>query len=584
MTNPLHQFLKRFFFEHRGKIIFALILNLTVGGAIAFQNVIPKFLIDDALLKEGIDMDERKQRLISLALLYVVVGVFARALLWNASLRIFGRVRETCVFELRSLFFRHVNHLCLSFHARRQSGELFSYLLGSPIQQIQQYYQQLAMMLPCHFVAIILTLGFLGSWDLYLSALTLVILLVFCYVLYCAQLRMREIQRDYQNAESKVSGKVADLLRGHRTVKVHAFEETALEDFQLGAGILRDKSYWRDVAHHMQNVKQEAILYIGYALLCVGAGWRFLSGDLTEGQLTAYLTSFIALQGPLGLFFQISILRGGSQASLERIGQVLGTDSTTPDPDKPEPVPTGASIAFRNVTFTYGNEPALRQVSLEIPYGQNVALVGASGAGKSTFVQLALRLYDPNEGTVELNGMDVRRIEAKALRRRFGVVPQDPFFFNASVADNLRVADPSATFERLTEVCRQANAWEFIEHLPGQLEGIIGEGGATLSGGQKQRLAIARALLADPEYFIFDEATSALDTVSEALIRDAISRITAHRTALFIAHRFASITHCDRIVVLDGGRIVQDGGFEELAARPGPFRDLVQTQNLAQHS
>lgn len=569
---------------HCSKIALALALNFVVGGAIAFQNVIPKFLIDDALLKEGLDFDQRKERLIVLALLYVTVGVFARALLWNVSLRIFGRVRETCVFELRSLFYRHVNQLCLNFHARHQSGELFSYLLGSPLQQVQQYYQQLAMLLPCHLVGMILTLGFLGIWDPYLSLLTCLILVAYGYILHRARMKMREIHKDYQNVESQVSGKVADLLRGHRTVKVHSFEESALDDFQSGAGLLREKSYLRDVAQHMQSVKQESVLYLGYALLCLGAGWRFLEGALSAGQLTAYLTSFIALQGPLGMFFQISLLRGAAQASLDRIGAVLRTGSTTPDPEAPEPVPLRAMISFKGVTFAYAKEPALREVSLEIPYGQNIALVGASGAGKSTLVQLILRLYDPDIGHIALDGCDLRNFQARALRRRFGVVPQDPYFFNASVAENLRVASPQADDAQLTEVCREANAWEFVEAMPGGLQATIGEGGTTLSGGQKQRLAIARALLADPDYFIFDEATSALDTVSERLIRDAVSRITSHKTAIFIAHRFASITHCDRILVIDDGRIVQDGNFDTLAGQPGHFRDLLHTQNFSEAS
>lgn len=578
------KYLRELIRPHRGKIVLALGLNAGTGIVMAFQNVVPKFIIDDALLAKGIDMDERQLRLIYWVGLYIILGIFFRALIWNLSLRIFGRVREEVLFGLRSLFFRHINRLCLDFHTRHQSGELFSYLLGSPLQQVQQYYQQMALQIPSQVVALVLTLVFLGAWDFGLSALMLGILIVYFYVLQKAKRKMRAIHKDYQNTESQVSGKVADLLRGHRAVKMHAFEDTAAEDFDERAKLIRDKSYWRDVTNHMQHVKQESVLYIGYGLLCVAAGWRFLEGGLTEGQLTAYLTSFIALQGPLRTFFQVGLLRGSSQASLDRINEVLNTGSTTPDPVEDCLVPPRGDIIFRDVTFSYdGNLQALKNINLTIPRGQNVALVGSSGAGKSTLVQLVLRLYDPDEGAVEIGYVDLRHLKGKELRSHFGVVPQDPYFFTSTIRENLRVAAPNASDEALIAACREANAWEFIERIPKQLDEVIGEGGSTLSGGQKQRLAIARAILSKPNYFIFDEATSALDTVSERLIRDAIARITKEKTSIFIAHRLVSITHCDRILVLEDGRIVQDGSFEELAHTEGRFQHLLNTQRWAEN-
>lgn len=549
------------------------------GVVVAFQNIVPKYIVDDALLKPDLDLAERKKRLLLFAGLYIVLGIFFRALVWNLSLRIFGRVREEVLFGIRSLFFRHINRLCLNFRARHHSGELFSYLLGSPLQQIQQYAHQMALMVPSQAVALIITLTFLGAWDLPLSALLLVFLLVYFYVLQRAKLRIKDVHLDYQNTESQVSGKVADLLRGHRAVKMHAFEDNAALDFEERAKLIRNKSYWRDVTTHMQHVKQESVLYIGYGALCIAAGLRFLQGDLTEGQLTAYLTSFIALQGPLNAFFQVGLLRGSAQASLNRIDEVIRTSSTTPDPIDEIAIPPDADISFRDVSFSYDSlQPALKKINLTILRGQNLALVGSSGAGKSTLVQLILRLYDPDEGSVNLGGVDLRKVLGKELRRQFGVVPQDPYFFTASIRENLRVAAPAVEDSALVEACREANAWDFIENMPEQLDALIGEGGATLSGGQKQRLAIARALLAQPRFFIFDEATSALDTVSERLIRDAVARITKGKTSIFIAHRLVSVTHCERILVLEDGSIVQDGSYEELAQVNGPFQRLLDTQ------
>ncbi len=219
-------------------------------------------------------------------------------------------------------------------------------------------------------------------------------------------------------------------------------------------------------------------------------------------------------------------------------------------------------------------------VARDRSYGQRVALVGPSGAGKSTIAQLMIRLYDPRRGSISIGGVDLREMACDDLRRHFGVVPQDPFIFQTTIRDNVRVARPDASDADVIRACERANAWEFVSSIPEQLDANVGEGGVKLSGGQRQRLAIARVVLADPSYFIFDEATSALDTVSEKLIQSAIEDNLAGRSAVFIAHRLSTVRNCDRVVVLDAGRIVQDGNYQDLMSRPGPFRDMVEGQAL----
>jgi ABC-type multidrug transport system fused ATPase/permease subunit len=243
-------------------------------------------------------------------------------------------------------------------------------------------------------------------------------------------------------------------------------------------------------------------------------------------------------------------------------------------------VPARSAIEFANVTFAYDpGRPVLHNVDLTIPYGQRIAFVGPSGSGKTTLAQLVLRLYDPQHGEVRIGGTDARRFAGAELRKQFGVVPQDAFIFRATVRDNVRVGCPDASDASIQRACEMANAWEFVSRLPGLLDASIGEGGSSLSGGQRQRLAIARALLADPQLFVFDEATSALDTLSEKLIGEVLSNNLGARTAIFIAHRLATVKSCDRILVLDEGCIVQDGSYDELV-RGGLFRDLVLGQQL----
>jgi ABC-type multidrug transport system fused ATPase/permease subunit len=245
------------------------------------------------------------------------------------------------------------------------------------------------------------------------------------------------------------------------------------------------------------------------------------------------------------------------------------------------PLPAQTDIVFDRVTLAYEpGRPVLRDLSLVIPRGQRLALVGPSGAGKSTLAQLLLRLYDPQSGSVRLSGVDLRQFAASDLRKQFGVVPQDPFIFRTTVRDNVRVARPDATDEAIQRACELANAWEFVARLPGGLDSRVGEGGSSLSGGQRQRLAIARALLADPQCFIFDEATSALDTLSEQLIQDAFEKNLGGRTVIFIAHRLATVKNCDRILVIADGHVTQDGRYDALVAQPGLFQDLVRGQSL----
>ena len=295
-----------------------------------------------------------------------------------------------------------------------------------------------------------------------------------------------------------------------------------------------------------------------------------------------FMLAFQQLSPPLTLISQAFTLWGGAQASLERIAEVLRETSTTPDPlENRKPVPPAGDLEFQNVTFAYEKKTILSEVSFKIPYGQSVALVGPSGSGKSTIAQLMLRLYDPNEGVIHFGGQDISQCEGSEVRKRFGVVPQDPFIFKTTIRKNLQVAKPDATDEEIEFACRQANAWEFISKHAEGIDTRVGEGGSNLSGGQRQRLAIARAILADPPVFLFDEATSALDTLSEQLIQDTLKRVCNGRTSIIIAHRLATVRDCQRILVIRNGRILQDGSYETLIGTPGLFRELVEGQQLA---
>jgi ABC-type multidrug transport system fused ATPase/permease subunit len=562
-------------------IIIALVLTSVSGGAISIQNVFPKWLFAQVLEPADLATAERWHRLLLLVAGYLVVSFVLRMALWHLGYRLFTRARERIVFHIRAQFFSHVNHLCLRFHGQHPSGELFSYLFGSPLGSVVAFLQQATMMLPHTAVALVATLAMFWGWDWAVATTLLLTSLASVWMMNLSRRRVQAIAVEFQKTEGDVSGQVADLLRGSRAVKLYAMERSIASDFEVQARMIAEKTIERDVRSHVEWMKQEGLGYLAFSALVVVCAWRYLGGFIDLGTVAACFTSFAALQWPLQNLFQTMTMFGTASAAAQRIDAVFRTASTTPDPvGAVLPVPRQGDFRLDGVTFAYESEAILRDVSLTIPNGQKVAVVGPSGAGKSTLVQLLLRLYDPQQGTVSVGGVDLRHLQGSELRRRFGVVPQDPFIFRASLRDNLRVACPEADDARLRRACELANAWEFISTLPEGFDTRVGEGGSTLSGGQRQRLSIARVLLADPPFLIFDEATSALDTLSEQLIQQSIERNLGSRTAIFIAHRLATVKHCDRILVVRGGRIEQDGSYDHLVATPGLFQEMVAGQSL----
>lgn len=565
-------------------LIAGITLNALHGFAVAAQSLTPKWLISDILKPAHLDVTDKLVRLGIMAVAFLLVTVFGRMVMWHAGFRFFTYVRERAIFTLRSYFFRHVNHLCLRFHGKHPSGELFNYLFGSPLAHVLQFYHHTSMSVPGAVFTLVSIVAMLGMWDPVLTAILLVTALGNLAIMQHTRRRIRALSLDYQHAEGDVAGHAADLLRGSHAVKLYAMEQVVADEFAREAMKIGMKSYHRDIQSHVQHMKLEGTSYLGYAVLIVAAGWRYLEGHADEGVIAAYLNAFGGIMAQLTAIYTSVSLMGGAQASLERIGRVLKTASTTPDPDAAhgQPAPAGGDIVFRGVTFAYdpAREPVLRDLDLMIPRGQRIALVGPSGAGKSTVIQLLMRLYDPQQGDIAIDGVNLRACRGADIRRHIGIVPQDPFIFRTTIRDNIRVARPEATDAEIIHACERAYAWEFIERLPGRLDEIVGEGGSSLSGGQRQRLAIARVLLASPDILVFDEATSALDTTSEHLIQSSLEKECAGRTAIFIAHRLATVKTCDRILVIDAGRIIQDGTFAELVEQPGRFRDMVQGQQL----
>jgi len=440
-------------------------------------------------------------------------------------------------------------------------------------------------------VAVVL---FMLSWQVTLIALSLLAIVA---VIYHSMLRhVRPIYRSMGEDRQRIDGRVAETFGGVRVVRSFARQFREELDYGLGHHTVIRKQLWARGIQSVLLVFWELLMPLTNLAIVVAGCWLILSGnaDITIGSLLAIQWMTWQVLQPVFMIVQSMTETQRSLASMERVYEVLEREQEKPDrADAREPPQRVDELRIEGLSFAYGHESpdghdrdppehelVLRDIDLLIPGGSVTALVGPSGAGKTTLVDLLSRFYDPSRGRILLNGVDLRDYRLDSYRRCLGVVEQEVFLFDGSVRENILYARRGASEEELVDAARRANAMEFIERLPGGLDTVIGERGVKLSGGQRQRLSIARAILADPRLLILDEATSNLDTESEQLIQTSTAELLKGRTTFVIAHRLSTIQDADQIVVIEDGRIVQRGRHEELmAAGPGSmYYDMVERQ------
>jgi ABC-type multidrug transport system fused ATPase/permease subunit len=575
----------------RGKLILAMVCAAFVGVAIALQPIVIKFIIDGGILRktatgEAATSEERLRWTLIFAGVYLFLSL-SRVTIWMAGYRGMVRAIEAFIFRLRARFFKHVQRLCLRFHDQVSSGELFNYIMGSPAQSLKTFLQQGSMSIPYQIVSWVVTVGALAIFNLWMTLISLAIMAAVVWLNYRSRFVIREMSAEFMQTESSVSKYVADMLRGARAVKIYAMEDDVDYTFESQVEKIRAQGERLARRQQLEGIKPEVVQYFGMTVIYAVGGWFCIQGSMKVGVFMAFVASINQLMGPLMALLQLNLIRANAEAGLERIVRILEVKQSTPElpPEARTPVEAQASLArdvalpcilMQDVDFAYEpGKSVFRKLSCRIEDGQSVALVGPSGSGKSSFVSLLLRFYEVDAGRILLNGQDLKNYSLSELRSAFGVVPQAPFIFQATILDNIRVARPDATEEEVRAACELAYVNEFVDAMPQGFKTWIGENGFNLSGGQRQRLAIARAALANPRYFIFDEATSALDNQSERRIQTAMERIMNGHTSIIVAHRLSTIRNVDRILVFDQGRIVQDGTYAQLAECPGVFKHLL---------
>jgi ABC-type multidrug transport system fused ATPase/permease subunit len=520
-----------------------------------------------------------------LPLVGVLVGInFVEAFVSGSRRRLLESTGQLYIFDLRQAVVAKLANLPLAYFNESQTGDLLS-RVGSDVDAVQEVVVNGSDSLLANFLRLGGVMVIFCLLNLKLGLAVIAPIFVFGFFLRRFNKIVRPIYVKSRKQLGTLTARLSDSLQGIRVVKGFAREGEEIEAFRKINRLFFDTN--------VDGIKRRSVYFpfVSFVLsfsnvILIGFGsWLILQGQFTLGGLVAYRSYGRYFYGPMDNLTQINDMIQRAIAAGTRIFEVLDAPNTVQDRPTALPAPRlEGHIAFRNVGFAYyeredgGSHRALNDISFEIEPGQRVALVGESGAGKSTIFALMSRLWDPTEGGVYMDGHDLRDFQLESLRRQIVTVPQDTFLFQASVADNIRFGRPSATDEEVEIAARAANAHEFVDRLPDRYQTLVGERGVKLSGGQRQRISVARAFLANGAILLLDEATSAVEPESERLIYESLQRLMKGRTAIVATHRLSTIQKADQILVLSSGQIVERGDHATLMKLGGLYERMVTSQ------
>ena len=551
----------------------AVIRSLIFAWAAMGMTVLIPWLVGNAV--DAIE-GGRRPDVLPLALAIVGAGLLRLGLTVVRRL-IAGRVSVDVEFDLRQQVYRHLQRLELGFFDTQQTGQLMSRATVD-LQSIRFFLGYGLIFLTQNALTIALASVVMIAIKPWLAALAL--LPVPFVVLGAARFNRlsRPAVQEVQQRIAELTAEAEESISGIRIVKAFAREEHMLGRFRRSVARVFDQNVYSTRLRAFYSPMLGFIPSIGLAIVLYVGGREVISGNLSLGDFTAFYTYLIMLMGPMRMLGMSLGMAQRAVASGNRLFEILDREPQVTSPPDAPPLPDGPGrVEFREVSLRYdGSEPALAGVSLDVPAGRTVALVGPTGSGKTSLVALIARLYDPTEGAVLVDGADLRTVDVTSLRNSVAFVADESFLFSATVAENIAYARPDAGREQIEAAARRARAHEFISRLPAGYETMVGERGLTLSGGQRQRIAIARALIADPRVLILDDATSSVDARTEAAIKRGLREVMEGRTTFVVAHRLSTISLADEIVVMQAGRVLDRGRHEELIERCPLYAEIAE--------
>ncbi|HLO10995.1 MAG TPA: ABC transporter ATP-binding protein [Pseudoneobacillus sp.] len=569
---------------YRLQIIGTIIIGVLKFSIPLMIPILIKYVIDDILGSSALTKSEKIEQLVYIMTIMLVIFAVVRPPIEYYRQYYAQWVGSKVLYDIRDKLFTHIQKLSFKYYSNTRSGEIISRVIND-VEQTKTFVITGLMNLWLDMATIVIAIVIMFTMNVKLTFISLVL-----FPFYAISVRyffgnLRKLTRARSQALAEVQSYLHERVQGMPIVKSFAIEDHEQVQFSKQNQNFLDKALdhtrWNAKSFSAVNTITDIapLIVIGYS------AYQVIDGQLTLGTMIAFIAYIDKLYNPLRRLVNSSTTVTQSLASMDRVFEFIDVEYDIKDePNAYSCENVQGNITFDQVSFSYNedNDIVLKNINLEVKKGETIALVGMSGGGKSSLVGLIPRFYDVTSGAILLDGTDIRRFKIRSLRDKIGMVFQDNILFSESVRENILLGNPKASMEEVIEAAKAANAHDFIMNLPQGYETKVGERGVKLSGGQKQRVAIARVFLKNPPILILDEATSALDLESEHLIQESFETLAKDRTTFIVAHRLSTITHADRIVLIEHGEIIEIGNHEQLMEKQGGYHRLFQVQQIEQ--
>lgn len=563
-------------------IIFTILIGIVKFAIPLFMPLLMKIVIDDIIGSDILTAEEATRQLF-----YWLGGTMLVFFLIRPPVEYYRQfyaqyVSNKILYDIRENLYSHLQKLSLSYYSNTRAGEIISRVIND-VEQTRNFVMIGLMNVWLDLATIVIAIAIMLTMDVPLTIVTLIAFPFYGYSVMHFFGKLRILTRKRSQALADVQSYLHERVSGVSVIKSFALEDVEQKRFDK----TNDNFLEKAIDHTRWNAKAFAVVNtitdVAPLLVLAYAGYQVINGSLTVGTMVAFIAFIERVYSPLRRLVNSSTSLTQSFASMDRVFELMEEKYDVTDKEDAVTLPLmNGEVEFDNVNFSYEKEGeiVLKGIDFKVSPGETVAFVGMSGGGKSTIVGLIPRFYDVTGGAIRIDGYDIRDIKVKSLRDQIGIVMQDTILFSDSVKSNILMGKPDASDEEVIAAATAANAHDFISELPEGYDTTVGERGIKLSGGQKQRIAIARVFLKNPPLLILDEATSALDLESEALIQDSLEVLANERTTLIVAHRLSTITHADKIFVVDAGEVKEMGTHDELMIQEGIYHGLFQVQQI----